>query len=228
MIGAGQDEGVAMVYALISEMKHEGKRIAGFQPKNDDYLKIEVEDPTPDGGLFMDGGDTLTSGRPIKLDHVPKKMKLDGGSFIADYTSYNNFLCVTDKFKGVVEVVEPDVHQFIPFQAVGSCNNHVADLWIMVVCNRLDSVDRQHTTLILYRDHMWLPAKDVSSEHWPSSFDPSKPGKLAFNLSQIGDHHLWYDKHIGIQKRPYASGKLVEALNFAGVTGISFSEKEAI
>jgi hypothetical protein len=217
-----------MVYALGPEHKIEGKSIAGFQPTNDDYLQIEVEDPTPDGGLFMDGGDTLTSGRRIKPDHVPRQMKLDGGTVIADYTSYNGFLCVTDKFKNVVEAVEPGVHQFIPFEAVGTGKKHLANLWIMVVCNRLDSVDRDHTTLILYRNHMWIPAQDVPSEHWPSSYDPSKPVKLVHNLSKIGDHHLWYDKHIGYQKRPLASNELVEALKISGVTGVSFHEREAV
>jgi hypothetical protein len=216
-----------MVYGLISDMKVDGKRIAGFQPKNDDYLKIEVEDPTPDGGLFMDGGDTLTSGRRIKLDHVPKQMKLDGGTLIADYTSYNGFLCVTDKFKNVVEAVEPGVHQFIPFEVVGAGKKHIANLWFMIVCNRLDSVDREHTTLILYREHMWVSAKDVSSEHWPSSYDPSKPNKLAFNLSQIDDHHLWFDKHL-TDDHPLASAAMVNAWREAGVTGVSFVEREAV
>lgn len=217
-----------MVYALIADMKHDGKRNAGFQPPNKDFQKIEVEDPTPDGGLFMDGSDTLTSGRRIKLSYVPKQMKLDGGTFIADYTSYNGFLCVTDKVKVVIEEVEPGVHQFIPFEVVGPGKKHIADMWIMIVCNRIDSVDRENTTLILYREHMWVSAKDVSSEHWPSKYDPSKPNRLVFNLSQIGNRHLWFDKHLGTTRIPYVSDQLVEALRLSGVTGVTFSEREAV
>jgi hypothetical protein len=218
-----------MVYALINEMKVGGKSTIGLEPpKGDDYMKVEVEDPTPDGGLFMDGGDALTSGRRVKLDHVPKQMKQYSAGIIPDFQTTHGFICVTDKFKSVVEAVEPGVHQFIPFEVVGAGKKHIAHLWFMVVCNRLDSVDREHTGLILYRNHMWVPATDVSSEHWPSNYDPSKPVKFVHNLSQIGTHHLWHDKHIGYQKYPLASDNLVEALKLAGVTGVSFAEREAV
>ena len=135
--------------------------------------------------------------------------------------------CVSDKFRKVVEKVEPRVHQFIPFEVVGAGNKHIADMWFMVVCNRIDSVDRENTTLILYRDAMWLPADDVGREHWPKDYDPSKPAKLVFNRAQVGDHHLWFDKHIGFSIVPLASERLVGSLTEASVTGIKFSKREA-
>lgn len=218
-----------MVYALVPEMKVDGKSKMGLEPFNSDIRDlIEVEDATPDGGVYMNHGRALSSGRRIKLDHVPKQMKQDSQGVLADYSTPYGLLCVSDKFKNIVEKIEPGVHQFIPFEVVGAGKKHVADMWFMVVCNRLDSVDREQTTLILYRDAMWLPASDVGREHWPMNYDPSKPNKLVFSRAQIGDHHLWFDKHIGFSIVPLASDKLVESLVEAGVTGISFSEREAV
>jgi hypothetical protein len=218
-----------MVYALISGMQLDGKPIAGFQLGNDDYRKIEVEDPTPDGGLYMNHDRALVSGRRIKLDHVPKQMKLDGGTVIADYTSYNGFLCVADKFKNVVESVEPGVHQFIPFEAVGADKNHIANLWIMVLCNRLDGVDREHTTMILNRGVIWCPVRDMvrRGEELPAGVDPNVSARLVLNLSQIGNHHIWFDKHHA-DSHPLASDEIVAALRATGVTGVSYEEVEAV
>jgi hypothetical protein len=218
-----------MVYALINEMKVDGKSTIGLEPtKGDDYMKIEVEDTTPDGGLYMNHGRALVSGRRIKLDHVSKQMKQYSAGIIPDYQTTHGFICVTDKFKSVVEAVEPGVHQFIPFEVVGAGKKNVANLWFMVVCNRLDSVDREHTTLVLDHGEAWLSAREVSREQWPAHIRPDTPSRLVFSLLQIGKHHLWFDKHIETASLPYVSAKLAEALKTAGVTGVSFKERETV
>jgi hypothetical protein len=217
-----------MVYALIPQMKVNDREIIGLEPSERDFAElVEVEDPTPDGGLYMTYGRALVSGRRVKLDHIPKQMKEHGGGVLADYTSSYSLLCVSDKFKAVVEAIEPGVHQFIPFEIVGTRKRHVADRWFMVVCNRLDTVDREHTTMVLKNSVVWRQASEVPSEQWPPHIDSNTPGELFLSLSQIGNHHLWYDKHLG-DDHPLASDVLVEALKTSGVTGVSFSERRAV
>jgi hypothetical protein len=187
-----------MVYALINDGKVGGKATVGLEPTNgDDYMLIEVEDPTTDGGLYMNHGRALVSGRRVKLEHVPKQMRQDGPAVIPDYGRSHGLIYMTDKFKAVVEAVEPGVHQFIPFEIVGPKKVVIAKMWFMVVCTRLDSVDREHTTLILDHGVIWASHRDVPREDWPENFDSSKPNRLVFNFAQIGDRHLWYDKHDG-------------------------------
>jgi hypothetical protein len=186
-----------MVCALIPAGDVGGKQIIAFDAPDPKFGElVEVEDPTPDDGLYMHHGRALVSGRRIKLDHIPKYLKRRGAGIIVDYTSSRGLLCVSDKFKSIVEGVEPDVHQFIPFDIVGTRKAVIARMWFMVVCNRLDSVDREHTTLILWKGAIWSPAQDFPSWEWPPEYDPSKPNRLVFNLSQIGDRHLWFDKHV--------------------------------
>ena len=155
---------------------------------------------------------------------------------LPDYTSSYGLLCVSDTFKAVVETFEPGVHQFIPFEIVGDrkkyfadrwFNSYIASRWFMVVCNRLDTVDREHTTLVLRNGVVWRQAREVPSEQWPAGIDADTRGELYFSLSQIGDRHLWRDKHLG-DEHPLVSDILVQALKESGVTGVSFAERQAV
>lgn len=216
-----------MVYALNNNIRIDGKRVVSLElMRGDDVNLIEVADATPDGGLYFEHGRALVSGRAIKLDHVPRQMRVDVGSVIPDYGSSYALKFVSDRFKSVVEALEPGVHQFIPFQIVGPKKAVLADMWLMVVCNRIDSVDREHTTLILDRGTIWMQYQEVPREEWPPNFNPHRAPRFVFNLNQIGDHHLWYDKHSG--HGPYLSGKLANALTAAEVTGTKLVKQEAV
>lgn len=194
-------------------------------PGDGDRKKIEVADSTPDGGLYFGHGRALVSGRRVLEAHFPKRLKKDSGSRFADFDRFHSLTCVSDKFKSVVEAIEPGVHQFVPFQIVGPGRAVLADMWFMVVCNRLDSVDREHTTLILLDGVDWMPGREVPREQWPEGFDPGREAKLVFNLAQIGGHHLWYDKHLGYG--PYLSDRLADALVAAELTGFDLIRQEA-
>lgn len=198
-------------------------------PGDKDYQKIEVEDPTPDGGLYMDDGRALRSGRRVKTEHFPEALKKVSGSKVPDFDWLNSLIYVSDRFKSIVEAIEPGIHQFIPFQIVGPKKAVLADMWFMVVCNRLDTVDRENTTLLLLRGRIWTPPQDIPRlpEHLrPDNVDPNVEARLVFNLEQIGDHHLWFDKHLG--RGPYLSDKLADALMSAEVTGANLTKLEAV
>jgi hypothetical protein len=216
-----------MVYALGNQTRIGGKKVIGLELlKGDDERLIEVIDGTPDGGLYFGHGRALVSGRRVKTEHMPSQMKAYSKGVIPDYGRWYRLTYVSDRFKAVVEAIEPNVHQFIPFQIVGSKKVVLADMWLMVVCNRLDSVDREHTTLVLDRGRMWMPGRELPREQWPPNFDPNVKGKFVFNLAEIGAHHLWYDKHSIYG--PYLSDVLAEALMKADLTGVVLVKQEAV
>jgi hypothetical protein len=68
--------------------------------------------------------------------------------------------------------------------------------YFLVVCNRLDSLDRSQTTMVLFRGMMWRPASDLDPEELPPGTDRSATPKMVFNAAQIGSAHLWFDKHL--------------------------------
>ncbi len=216
-----------MVYSLINESTVDGKRTIGIELlKGDDEQRIEVEDATPDGGLYFGHGRAMESGRWVKPEYVPKAMKAWTKGVIADYGQSYGLKHVSDRFRDIVETFEPGVHQFLPFQILGSKKVVLADRWLMIVSNRLDSVDREKTTLILWKGAIWSPAQDFPSSEWPIEYDPSKPNKIVFNNEAIGAHHLWYDRHLSYG--PYISDTLAEAFTAAAITGIRLAKKETI
>lgn len=217
-----------MVYALGNQTKLGGKATIDIDViKGDgDRKAIEVEDSAPDGGLYFGHGRALVSGRRIKTDHVPKQMRALTDGPIPDYAKCYNFSYVSDRFRAVIESIEPGVHQFIPFQIVGARKSVLVDMWFMVVCNRIDSVDREHTTLVLYRGRDWVPHQDIPRSEWPANFNPNREPKFVFNNAQIGTLQLWYDIHSGYG--PYLSDRLAEALMAAELTGLVLVKQEAV
>ena len=217
-----------MVYVLNNDTKIGTRKVVSLKMikgDGDDRL-IEVEDATPDGGLYFGHGRALVSGRRAQTEHFPKRLKATSTGPIPDLGYLYHLNYVSEKFRSVVESVEPGVHQFIPFQIVAAKKEVLADMWFMVVCNRLDSVDREQTTLILDRGSMWISHLNVPREDWRPNFDPNVKGKFVFNSAQIGEHHLWYDKHSIYG--PYLSDELADALTAAGITGIDLRKQEAV
>ena len=94
-------------------------------------------------------------------------------------------------------------------------------------CNRLDTVDREHTTILLFLGRTWTFSEDVPEGHLPDGFVPHDgEEKIVFNNAQVGDHHLWRDKQEATMT--LMSNALVDALQDAGVTGIEFYEQESV
>jgi hypothetical protein len=191
----GFDDGMGVTYAL--------------QELDGDIRRIEYVDTTPEfgtiGGLFDPG--RLNLGRPIKSDHVPKKFHWGGpkNRKLPDALWGRSMLLVSDRLKTLIERFEPDIHQFFQIDVVFKSDKQLAaQMHFINVCARLDSVDRAHTT--------W--------EFDRIGWTPDKGGQLVFNLDQIGNHHLWHDKHIfnGLM----ISDALHDAMVKESITGLVF------
>lgn len=216
-----------MVYWMNNESEVRGRKKIGLDlPAGADERRIEVVDTTPDGGLYFSHGRALISGRRVKTEHFPKYMKARTKGVVADFGQWNSLKYVSKRFRSVIEGIEPSVHQFVPFQIVSSGKEIIADMFFLNICNRLDGMDRQHTTLVLARTGMWLPGREVPPNERPANFDPNAKGKFVFNLHQIGDHHLWYDKHSIYG--PYLSDELADSLAKADLSGFALVQRESV
>lgn len=215
-----------MVYWLNSEIEVGGRKTIGLDiPAGADERRVEVVDATPDGGLYFSHGGALTSGRRVKTEHFPKYMKARTKGVIPDFGKWNGLKYVSERFRDIIEKIEPNVHQFVPFQIVASGKEVLADMFFMNICNRLDGMDHERTTLLLARSGMWLPGREVPLNERPANFDPNVKGKFVFNLGQIGDHHLWYDKHSIYG--PYLSDQLADSITQADLTGFTLVRGES-
>lgn len=182
--------------------------------------------PVNDGGV---NGDSYDAGLPVDGDNFPKWVKWSdpNGNPVPDFDN-GPFLNVSEKAKAVIESLEPSIHQFFPVEyRAHNGKGHGTRYWF-VVCNRLDSVDREHTTMVLRRGLEWRPARDLvrRGEEIPPHIDPTVPPRLVFNLGAIGQTHIWVDKHLGGQR--YISVFAARTFASAGLTGIRPSAEESI
>jgi hypothetical protein len=198
-------------------------------PLDGDLTKVEIADQTPDGGLTPNNRRTFTAGRAVKTEFMPTKMEWRDphGHSIPDFDS-GNFLNVSERAKALIERIEPGVHQFIPIDYHDMKGRLLERRYIFVVCNRIDSLDRERTTMVLARGILWVLASDLEPDELPPGFDASRPAKMVFNNTQIGGAHLWQDKHLLGGSGAFISDAFAHAVIAAGLTGVRVSPAESV
>lgn len=203
-------------------------------PANGYYVNVELVDGNPsairaidqepDGGVSYEG---VLSGRRCHLNHFPTKVRwLDRQKHPIPDFDRGEILNVSERAKEIIETFEPGVHQFVPVEYVDARDEFLERRYCWVVCNRIDSIDRERTTFILRKGKMWRPVADFvrkAPEDIPPHIDPETESKFVFNLAQIGGAHAWRDKHMD-GGSIWLSRALGDALKAAGLTGIRLSE----
>ena len=173
-------------------------------------------------------GDATASGFKVKAEDLPTKMRYDDARPPLDFDAAGALQFVSPRAKVLIERFEPGVHQFEPIEYVRSDGMHVVDMFVFIVCRRLDTMDRAHTNMIL-SPHRWTWAKDLArrkAELVPPGTDINAPPRFIFNLGQIGDAHIWRDIHI--TPTIYASDAIVDAIKAEGLTGLGGGPQEAV
>ena len=198
-----------MVYGL--NVKPEHGYYVGVEPLNGDILRIGVVDQTADEG-YVDSA--YTWGRPVKTDFVPTKMRWCDRQRhpIPDFDA-GLMLNVSNRAKNLIDNLEPGVHQFLPVEFFDIDDRFVESRWVLIVCNRIDSVDRNHSRLRLANGLFWVPDGVV---------DP----KLVFNEEQASGYHLWRDKYL--ISGPFISDVLAERIQKEALTGLRLHRAESV
>lgn len=183
-------------------------------PKDYDPKKLTLEDMEQDGGFYVGYDGSLMSGRRVKREGMPSKVKWWDRRPVPDFQILHSpTMIVSQRFREVVESIEPGVHQFEPVEYVTKGGEHVADMFVFVICNRIDSVDRDLTTMYRF-DNYWKAG------------GPLGGSRLAFNSAQVGNHHIWIDKYLPDYR--LASSTFVDAVRAAGLVGIGFCSEETV
>lgn len=203
-----------MVYGL--SVKPEHGYYVEVEALDGDISKIEVADQTPDGGLpFLPTIQPAhTMGRPVKPDFVPTRMRW-GDRQRHPIPDFDNglILNVSNRARDVIEGLEPGVHQFLPVEYFDVEGAPIEKRWFLIVGNRIDSVDRDHSRMRLAKGIMW------------TSNDVDNP-RLVFNEQQAAGTHLWQDKHL--TSGPYLSDVLADQLQNGGLSGLRLTRAESI
>lgn len=180
------------------------------KPLDGDISKVKIATAVTDGGKFPGGGGFLLNGIWWETTYLPTKIKLGGRKRKLTDLYYVGFTwLVDDKFKTIVEELEPGVHQFVPVELLWNNGEHAASKYCFAPGNRIDSVHDEQTT-IPRRANGWLIQGDG--------------GKFVFSNAKVGNRHVWIDMMFGPQVAYNVSDELVRRLQEAGVTGFTAIE----
>lgn len=174
---------------------------------------VELEDYTPDGGGGLKRGFALSSGRRVKPESLPKVMRWMSQRQLLDYEAA--FVpTISERFRALIEEIEPRVHQFEPIEFIAKDRSPLGSRWFWQVCNRLDTVDREKTDLVM-GNVIWRTDESIPKDQ--------RIGYV-FNLFQIGNAQFWFDKHQCSMK--LCSDKAKIRIEAAGITGLQFIQQK--
>jgi hypothetical protein len=166
-------------------------------------------------------GEAYASGFRVQADGLPKVVRIADARHLIDLDTDGALKYASARARHLIERFEPGVHQFEPVDFVDRNGAKLADMFALFVCRRLDSVDRDHTNMLLSPSY-WRPARDVARRKpglVPPGYDLDQPSRCVFSERQVGSAHLWRDIHIA--HNIYMSGELVDAFDAEGLTGLA-------
>ncbi len=162
------------------------------------------------------------AGFRISPTNIPTRLQWTSRNEMPDFEGPPGFICVSSRFKEVVERFEPGVHQFFPITVVNKAGEEIAQRWLWVICNWIDGVDRENTTFVLKKGALWM-------SNWLENGERVRipDAKLYHSKKQTEGYHFWRDKHLmggGI----YASDEAAEALLALDLAAFAASKLETV
>jgi hypothetical protein len=165
-----------MVYALRIQTGYLYTVVA--TPLDGDLNKVSPVDESWDGGAVPY---SLYGGRPVKIELLPKRMRWSDARYkIPDFESSGSHVGVSERAKALIERFEPGVHQFVPIDYYNGKGKLLERRHFLYVCNRIDCLDHDKTTMVLITRHVLpayaRPGKEWS-RRWTSVFDLTVRGE---------------------------------------------------
>lgn len=176
------------------------------------------------------GVNKATQGFPIDPMTLPKAMLWAArGGPIPDILPR---FVVSQRFRALVERFEPGVHQFVSISIHETRDGPpVANFFWFVVCQRIDSVDRDQTTYE-YR----APSDTPEEGFWFSSKRNPVSGEredipnasLVFDERKVAGYHIWNDPHILVKGDRLCSDQFAQAAAGENFLGLGMAKQPSI
>ena len=161
----------------------------------------------------------MKQGYPVKPKTVPRRILWDSLEYsLPDVVHNQQVFCVCERFRDLVEQFEPGMHQFIPAAVYQSGNRvAIAEYYWFVVCQRLYTVNAEHTT------YDWMLDYTKEDGFWTNNM-PS--AKLVLSSEKIASHHIWVDPHLIVFNSGLCSNAFGEAALAADFSGLNVTHRE--
>ncbi len=202
-----------------------------FNPLDGNILKVgpaDMEFGPPIFKVLMDDGTIIAKtdkniGLKVATQHLPKKLQVsletdsdEQPKGLSDVHRAVGCYVVSEKFREVVEGLEPNKHQFVPVDLIWKDGTKGPTYYWFFVVARIDSCDREKTT------YKWNEKISV--------WDRNNGGAFVYNSKQFAGNEIWIDKfkQIGSAQNPNVTEKFKIAMESAGISGISFFAQDAV
>ena len=188
------------------------------KPLDGDDRLIAVDLTKTEPKWYYRIGDPMGWGVPVEDLHVVKRFRWHAGTVI-DFHNWNSYRFVSERFKSVVELFEPGLHQFFPVDFVGVRGALTAKMYVLVPnvalrCFSKLSIGYYPIGWDKWGDHIWHLEESCRRSHRIYEDRPTK------------GHHLWVAVDVG--NRPVmVSNELKNAMVRAGLTNLEFSAAES-
>jgi hypothetical protein len=165
------------------------------------------------------GYTALEHGYRVAGNQLPKKVLWTGGNkAIPDFMRVQ-CIAVSLRLRDMIEKIEPGVHQFFPFDIYLKRDGEpVGTYYWLNVCNRIDSVNEQETTLVRKPDY--------AGKHFFWRNNGLDNQKLVFSSKKVAPYHLWIDPYITGLQYFHCSNAFAQAAEAANFLGLNFTQKE--
>lgn len=186
-----------MVYSISFVMPYEQWPSAEFL--DGDLAEIDLAGPNTEEKEFLKLVHKhllFLLGLEIELKNPPKTWHWNSSKPLLDCDKARGFPLIPERFKSIVEELEPGVHQFFPVEVVDKSKQPIAVRWLWNVCNRIDSMDRERTTYLQKHGQHWAHPKRFSDDELPEDYDRSVKPKYFVSNKRVGAAHFWRDPNI--------------------------------
>ncbi len=159
---------------------------------------FEFVDDKPDRPRFG-----LSAGIWVDPDRFPHSAKQTDDKGVYDIFSMPGLNAVSQRFKDIVEMFEPDTHQFFPIDLFDRSGSRIERDFFIFNCTA--SVD---TLLVGHSDVEWQTKSGSGKPHiWA---DPL--GKWVLSETAIGGRHVWCGRRIGSRGGVFVSDEFHSVL----------------
>ena len=169
----------------------------------------------------------MLNGFPVKPETAPKKLFWNGGKrALPDVMGLAQVMIVGQRFRDLVEIFEPGLHQFIAVDVFKEKKDAPsARYYWFNICQRLDSVDSVRTTFLIMPSHegtkYWTDMKSSNGD-----YVQQEGLKLVFSRSKIGNHHIWHDPTILAGGHGLCSSAFGEAAIAGSFLGLNVTKRD--
>lgn len=187
----------------------------------------EAIEPADDGGVGRSG---LNAGVPVDGAVLPDKIVWNeaADNLPPDFDA-TPVLNISERARATIEQLEPGTHQFFAVDYVWPSGEPIETRYWWVICNRLNSIDPDHSNMVMNPYRWFIPPKDAARRKYPmpDHVNPDLPGKYVIDSSQCEGHHFWREMHTSAGMA-LMSDAAWQAIQNNDLTGLRPQELEVI